>query len=151
MVHLKKMHCLLALSISISHGADENISKAKSIIAFGNKLLYTDNLPNWIGTMPTIVPFRNSQGTLLHPGFNDLIQNTLFTELPHVTWALLGGFDWQPESGSPDLNWSALVNHIGVHPLPATQPTLIGHAQYIKPRPLQFSVPHVPPWSHGNG
>ena len=50
-----------------------------------------------------------------------------------------------------DLNWSALVNHIGIHPLPATQPTLIGHALYIKPRPSQFSVLHVPPCMHGNG
>ena len=49
-----------------------------------------------------------------------------------------------------DLNWSALVNHIGIHPLPANQPTLIGHALYIKPRPSQFSVPHVPPCMHGN-
>ena len=143
-VHLKKRHCLVTLSISICHGADKNVSKAKSIMAFGNKL-YTDNLPNWIGTVPTIVPFRKCQDTLLHPGFNDLIQNTLFTELPYVTRALWGGFDLQPDSGSANLNWSALANHIGVYPLPATQPTLIGHTQYIKSRPSQFSVPHVPP------
>ena len=49
------------------------------------------------------------------------------------------------------LNWSPLVNHIGIHPLPATEPTVIDHAQYIKPRPSQFSVPHVPPCIHGNG
>ena len=73
-----------------------------------------------------------------------------FTEVPHVTWALWGGFDWQPGSGGADLNWSALVNHIGIHPLRATQPTLIGHPQYIKPRPSQFSVPHVPHCTHGN-
>ena len=42
----------------------------------------------------------------------------------------------------------ALVNHIGIHPLAATQPTLIGHAQYIKP---QFSVPSVPLFTYGNG
>ena len=48
-------------------------------------------------------------------------------------------------------NWSALVNHIGIHTLTATQPTLIGHALHIKPRPSQFSVPHVPPCMHGNG
>ena len=45
----------------------------------------------------------------------------------------------------------ALVNHIGIHPLSATQPTLIGHAQYVKPRQSQFSVPHVPPCTYGNG
>ena len=98
-----------------------------------------------------IVPFHKSQDTLLHPGLNDQIQNTLFTEDPHVTRALWGWFDWLPGSACADLNWSALVNHIGIHPLPATQPTLIGHALYIKPRPSQFSVPHVPPCLHGNG
>ena len=99
----------------------------------------------------TIVPFHKSQDTLLHPGLNDQIQNTLFTEDPHVTRALWGWFDWLPGSACADLNWSALVNHIGIHPLPATQPTLIGHALYIKPRPSQFSVLHVPPCMHGNG
>ena len=98
-----------------------------------------------------IVPFHKSQNTLLHPGLNDQIQNTLFTEDPHVTQALWGWFDWLPGSACADLNWSALVNHIGIHPLPATQPTLIGHALYIKPCPSQFSVPHVPPCMHGNG
>ena len=98
-----------------------------------------------------IVPFHKSQDTLLHPGLNDQIQNTLFTEDPHVTRALWGWFDWLPGSACADLNWSALVNHIGFHPLPATQPTLIGHALYIKPCPSQFSVPHVPPCMHGNG
>ena len=92
-----------------------------------------------------IFPFHKSQDTLLHPGLNYQIQNTLFTEVPHVTRAPWGGFDWQPGSGSADLNWSALVNHIGIHPLPATQPTLIG------PRPSQFSVPRVPLCTHGNG
>ena len=95
-----------------------------------------------------IVPFYKSQDTLLHPGLNELIQNTSFIEVQrywHVTVALLGGFDWQPGSGSADFNWSALVNHIGIQLLPATQSTLIGHAQYIKPRPSQFSV------QHGNG
>ena len=92
-----------------------------------------------------IVPFHKSQDTLLHPGLNEQIQNTSFIETRHVTVALLGGFDWQPGSGGADLNWSALVNHIGIQLLPATQPTLIGHAQYIKPRPSQFSVPY------GNG
>ena len=98
-----------------------------------------------------IFPFHKSQDTLLHPGLNHQIQNSLFTEVPHVTRAPWGGFDWQPGSGSADLNWSALVNHIGIHMLPATQPTLIGHAQYIKPRPSQFSVPRVPLCTHGNG
>ena len=148
-MHLTKRHCLVTLSISICHEADKNASKVKSIMAFGNKL-YTDNLPNWIGTVPTIVPFLKCQDTLLHPGFNDLIQNTLFTELPHVTRALLGGLDWQPDSGSADRNWSALANYIG-YPLPATQPTLIGHALYIKPHPSQFLVPHVSPCTHRNG
>ena len=95
-----------------------------------------------------IVPFYKSQDTLLHPGLNEQIQNTSFIEVQrywHVTVALLGGFDWQPGSGSADFNWSALVNHIGIQLLPATQSTLIGHAQYIKPRPSQFSV------QHGNG
>ena len=90
-----------------------------------------------------IVPFHKSQDTLLHPGLNDQIQNTLFTEDPHETRALWGWFDWLPGSACADLHWSVLVNHIGIHPLPATQPTLIGHALYIKPRPSQFSVPHV--------
>ena len=98
-----------------------------------------------------LVPFHKSQDTLLHPGLNDQIQNTLFTEDPHETRALWGWFDWLPGSACADLNWSALVNHIGIHPLPATQPTLIGHALYIKPRPSQFSVPHAPPCMHGNG
>ena len=30
--------------------------------------------------MDAIVPFHKSQDTLLHPGFNDQIQNKLFTE-----------------------------------------------------------------------
>ena len=98
-----------------------------------------------------IVQFHKSQDTLLHPGLKDQIQNILFTEDPHVTWALWGWFDWLPGSACADHNWSALVNHIGIHPLPATQPTLIGHALYIKPRPSQFSVPHVPLCMHGNG
>ena len=46
-----------------------------------------------------IVPFHKSQDTLLHPGLNDQIQNTLFTEDPHVTRALWGWFDWLPGSG----------------------------------------------------
>ena len=79
-----------------------------------------------------------SQYTLLHPGLNDQIQNT---EVPHVTQALLGGIEWQPGSGSADFNYSA--NHIGIQLLSTTQPTLIGHTQYIKPCPSQFSVPHV--------
>ena len=45
-----------------------------------------------------IVPFHKSQDTLLHPGLNDQIQNTLFTEDPHVTRALWGWFDWLPGS-----------------------------------------------------
>ena len=98
-----------------------------------------------------IVPFHKSQDTLLHLALNDEIQNTLFTELPYVKQALWVGFDWQSGSGSADLNWSVLIKHIGVHPLPATQPTLIGHAQFIKPHPSQFSVPHVPHCMHGNG
>ena len=40
-----------------------------------------------------IVPFHKSQDTLLHPGLNDQIQNTLFTEDPHVTRTLWGWFD----------------------------------------------------------
>ena len=32
-----------------------------------------------------IVPFHKSQDTLLHPGLNDQIQNTLFTEDPQET------------------------------------------------------------------
>ena len=99
----------------------------------------------------SIVLFHKSQDTLLHPGLNDQIQNTLFTEDPHLTRARWVCFDWLPGLACADLNWSALVNHIGIHPLPATQPTLIGHALYIKPRPSQFSVPHVPPCRHGNG
>ena len=102
-------------------------------------------------TRIAIVPFHKSQDTLLHPGLNDQIQNTLFTEDPHVIQALWGWFDWLSGSACADLNWSALVNHIGIHRLPATQPALIGHALYIKPRPSQFSVPHVPPCMHGTG
>ena len=114
--------------------------------------LISHNLSTLISHNPsTIVPFHKSQDTLLHSGLNDQIQNTLFTEDPHATRALWGWFDWLPGSACADLNWSALVNHIGIHPLPATQPTLIGHTLYIKPRPSQFSVPHVPPYMHGNG
>ena len=64
---------------------------------------------------PAIVPFHKSQDTLLHPGLNDQIQNTLFTEDPHETRALWGWFDWLPGSAYADLNWSALVNHIDIH------------------------------------
>ena len=103
----------------------------------------------WHGEV--IVPFNKSQDTLLHPGLNDEIQDTLFAEVQHVTRALWGGFDWQPSSRGANRNWSALVNHISIHLLAATKPTLIGHAQYIKPRPSQFSAPHVPAYTHGNG
>ena len=118
-----------------------------NVMDLGNGLGPSINWPN----DDAIVSFHKSQDTLLHPGLNDQIQNTLFTEDPHVTRTLWGGFDWQPGSACADLNWWALVNHIGIHLLPETQPTVIGHALYIKPRPSQVSVPHVPPRTHGNG
>ena len=55
-----------------------------------------------------LVPFHKSQDTLLHPGLNDQIQNTLFTEDPHETRALWGWFDWLPGSACADLRWSAI-------------------------------------------
>ena len=39
-------------------------------------------------TVALIVPFHKSHDTLLHPGHNDQIQNTLFIELPRVTQGL---------------------------------------------------------------
>ena len=48
------------------------------------------------------VPFHKSKDALLHPGHNDQIHNTLFTELPHVTRRLRGGYDRQAQ-GTPSL------------------------------------------------
>ena len=118
----------------------QKVSKNSFNIVSGNILVpvrYCDvRKPN--ADVFSRVPFHKFQDTLLHPGINDQMQNTQFSEDLHVTRALLGGFGWQPGSARDDLNWSALVNHIGIHPLPTTQPTLTGDAQYIKPRPSQF-------------
>ena len=154
----------LPLNTQRSHSRSQRAGKWSLILAHDRRPIYRaptyiavpllgPHQPRYIGLTLylLIVPFHKSQDTLLHPGLNDQIQNTLFTEDPHETRALWGWFDWLPGSAYADLNWSALVNHIGIHPLPATQPTLIGHALYIKPRPSQFSVPHAPPCMHGNG
>ena len=141
----------LAFVVTSVTDRDEHVAAQADSSLSNWKDSLSRSLATHISVGSPIVPFHKSQDTLLHPGLNDQIQNTLFIEDPHVTGAFWGWFDWLPGSACADLDWSALVNHIGIHPLPATQPTLIGHTLYIKPRPSQFSVPHVPSCMHGNG
>ena len=53
MVHLKKGHCPLKLSVNNGNGADENVSEARSNMTFENKF-NVENLPNLIGAVPVI-------------------------------------------------------------------------------------------------
>ena len=88
-------------------------------------------------TTRLIVLFHKSQDTLLHPGLNDQIQNTLFTEDPHVTRALwVGLIDCQAQR-APTLigqRWSTISASTGyprLNPLWLVTHCTLSHAHHI--------------------